>query len=606
MSPRIIQVDTIYTCALENDKKKEVSPAQLKEQVANFTEKLNDAQLEVVRLGAQLRESKSETEELKSLLQSSHAEVEKLKKNTKTPGKEYKETRSTETELRSQIDDLQTLRKQAEVRLQRLEKQLSESKGEQTALHKALVDERKIHTNWQLVKELQLQVAELQDKVKLAHSDPLQLIYEYNEVSGMHARKSACSKDRSLSSKAADVERERSKLFSNLRKTLEMFESQIQILVKEAYRYKCQVTKWKNAKMAVDVELASARGNQHTVDQTVRELEAHAEARADRIRPFLRITRLELVRTLIDYANAIARRLPDSAFEMWKRAMKILEGVGAPIVDGALNDIETKEQELLQQLGPMDCATVFHKMGVVQLEKRGLHEAKVLFSKALAIRETEGGYDHIQAKKTRVWLRKCVREIEVTQSKGMRPSRTASVSEEEEDRDYAHDCSDSDDEHVLPSVISPAHSFGSADSSLKSPVSSPNRDGSSRFRRTKARASDVDKDRVYSSFELGDELGLTIAVESDKHRLFASDKHRLFEDKIQSGEEVAQMLAQSLVGKLQKPQPLPVPKISETEDGFLRTGSQSHRCSDKEKPAPARGSKYHGQFDSFVQVGGPE
>ena len=111
---------------------------------------------------------------------------------------------------------------------------------------------------------------------------------------------------------------------------------------------------------------------------------------------------------------------------------------------------------------------------------------------------------------------------------------------------------------------------------------------------------------MYSSFELGGELGLTIAVESDKHSLFASDKHRLFEDKIQSGEEVAQMLAQSLVGKLQKPQPLPAPKISETVDGFLRTGSQSHRGSDKEKPAPARGSKYHGQFDSFVQVGGPE
>jgi hypothetical protein len=146
------------------------------------------------------------------------------------------------------------------------------------------------------------------------------------------------------------------------------------------------------------------------------------------------------------------------------------------------------------------------------------------------------------------------------------------------------------------------HSFGSADSSLKSPVASPNRDGSSRFRRTKARASDVDKDRVYSSFELGDELGLTIAVEKTSS-LFASDKHRLFEDKIQSGEEVAQMLAQSLVGKLQKPQPLPAPKISETEDGFLRTGSQSHRGSDKEKPAPARGSKYHGHFDSFVQVG---
>jgi hypothetical protein len=288
---------------------------------------------------------------------------------------------------------------------------------------------------------------------------------------------------------------------------------------------------------------------------------------------------------------------------MWKRAMKILEEVEAPIVDGALNEIETKEQELLQQLGPMDCATVWHKMGVVQLEKKFLHEAKGLFSKALAIRETEGGHDHIQAKKTRVWLRKCVREIEVTQSQGMRPSRTASVSEEEEDRDHAHDCSDSDDEHVLPSVVSPAHSFGSADSSLKSPVASPNRDGSSRFRRTKARASDVDKDRVYSSFELGDELGLTIAVEKTSS-LFASDKHRLFEDKIQSGEEVAQMLARSLaqVIKPQKPQ-APVPKISENEDGFLRTGSRSHRGSDKEKPAPARGSKYHGHFDSFVQVG---
>ena len=56
---------------------------------------------------------------------------------------------------------------------------------------------------------------------------------------------------------------------------------------------------------------------------------------------------------------------------------------------------------------------------------RQLHYAKGLFSQALAIRETEGSYDHIQAKKNRAspaWLRKCEREIEVTQSKGMRPS----------------------------------------------------------------------------------------------------------------------------------------------------------------------------------------
>ena len=375
----------------------DASTDQLKEKLVAVSEELHDAKMALKAAESQAAFMKSDLEDAEERCRRATHEAQLAKSNTLKnllPS-------GSETELRAQIADLTSVRERLDSRIKVLESQSLDAKTSHKSLHQMLLTERKLHHNTALIKNLREQVETLTVRVKGAEADPLQLLVGYN---GMISEDS----DRSLSSRTAIVEREKCKRYSDLRKTAESFQTQLRLHLKALYHQKAETATSRNQKFALEKELLACREHLAKAQKTVTLLEGNAEARADEIRPLLRAARLELVRRSFDLANLNCKRQPEAAFVMWERGLSILEEIQeGKVADWAINE---GDDMAFFHLEPTEIASVHQKMGMLLLEKKDMLAAKAFFHKAFEARVEHLGDEHIQTKKSQMWLRRCTAE----------------------------------------------------------------------------------------------------------------------------------------------------------------------------------------------------
>ena len=376
----------------------DASTESLKDRLVALAEELHDAKMAAAQAQAEaaLKSSRLADAEARCLSATNEAQM------AKSGSLRQLLPSGTETELRAQIMDLTSVRERLDGRVHMLERQNADAQVRHKSLQQMLVAERKLHHNTALIKDLREQVETLEEKVKGAEADPLQLLRGYN---GLVSEDS----ERSLSSRVAAVEREKAKRYQDLGHTLHGYECQLQSVMQESYRYKMQALKWKNSKLALDKELLACRDHAKTLESIVALLEGNAQARADEIRPYLRAARLELVRSCFDLGTLSCKRHPDSACALWARGLEILSQVqGGEAVEwhtDAQNDVEHFQLEAL------DRANVLHKMGILLAEKTDFGAAKDVLQEAYDIRVEKLGEDDVRSKKSRMWLRRCLRGL---------------------------------------------------------------------------------------------------------------------------------------------------------------------------------------------------
>ena len=79
--------------------------------------------------------------------------------------------------------------------------------------------------------------------------------------------------------------------------------------------------------MAKDRELAAAHHKISSLEKNLQTFEISAEARVEKVLPFLRSARLELARCLFDLGNGRCKRDPLVAFDLWQRGVDIFNQV---------------------------------------------------------------------------------------------------------------------------------------------------------------------------------------------------------------------------------------------------------------------------------------
>jgi len=562
------------------------SPALLEQQIIMLTEQAHDAQDALAHLVSEAKCLAHECQQAK--MESEQARGDAARR-AQIAIQDYFGA-ATEGQLRAQVAELEAMRARLEGRLCMLELQGSEGKAQLKRQQRVLMEERNLHANTDLIEQLRARVQVLEEQVRAARANPLEMLRIYNGQAGDKMT-------RSMSSEASMVEDEKRKRYPELRQTALAFEVHINTVCHELYHQKALTLKWRNAKMAVDHQLAATMTHLTRVEHAKEALEVNAEVRAEKLRPPLRAARLELVRACFDLADATCKRNPDVALGVWQRGFAVLEHVE----DGVAAEWHTDPSDERMHFGleGVDRGNAWHKMGVIHFDSRHFVQAHALFEQSLQVREAQQGADHISTRKSRLWLERAAAQVSAGVSQSLDPSSPHAFADdldvhelaaltqvEKKDRDLLSPASPV---HVLSrtcSVISTdmstdfeshGHSAMHAKCALDRPTAlRKGHDGSgiggsqAATQATPSRAATQDKPSRDRALELGAELGLgRLQVCSVDASVIRSDN------------DVMNLLGQAL----------------NKGSRFLASAPRGGEGEVK----GARGAKFYGQFDSFVK-----
>jgi len=249
------------------------------------------------------------------------------------------------------------------------------------------------------------------------------------------------------------VEDEKRKRYPELRQTALAFEAHIIAVCHELYHQKALTLKWRNAKMAVDHQLAATVTYLSRVEHAKEVLEVNAEVRAEKLRPPLRAARMELVRACFDLADATCKRNPDVALGVWQRGFAVLEHVE----DGVAAEWHTDShnERLHFGLEGVDRGNAWHKMGVIHFDFHHFVQVHALFEQSLQVREAQQGADHISTRKSCLWLQRAAAQM----SAALDPSSPHAFADDLDVHELATMVQVEEKDHDLLSPASPVHAL---------------------------------------------------------------------------------------------------------------------------------------------------